>query len=143
MGAELKQAGYDGLIVTGASDTPVQILVRDDEVSILKADHLWGLDTVETQEAAEAEHGKVKTLTIGPAGETLSRIATVSTGTKSVAGQGGFGAVLGFKKLKAISVAGSGDQVADPERLNYLYKSWLRKPAHRSVRTSGLRLNHS
>ena len=29
-GAELKKAGYDGLVVTGASDTPVQILIRDE-----------------------------------------------------------------------------------------------------------------
>ena len=53
-GAELKKAGYDGLVVTGASDTPVQILIRDDEVSILPADELWGLDTFETQEALSA-----------------------------------------------------------------------------------------
>lgn len=123
-GAELKQAGYDGLIVTGASDTPVQLLIRDDDVSILPADDLWGLDTIETQEATEAAYGKsARTLTIGPAGENLSRIATVHTGTKSVAGQGGFGAVMGYKKLKAITVQGSGHvQVADPERLNELTK---------------------
>ena len=50
-GDELKKAGYDGLVVTGASDTPVRILIRDDEVSILPADDLWGMDTIETQES--------------------------------------------------------------------------------------------
>ena len=34
-GAKLKRAGYDGLVVTGASETPVHILIHDDEVSIL------------------------------------------------------------------------------------------------------------
>jgi len=124
-GAELKKAGYDGIVVTGASDTPVQILVRDDEVSILPADELWGLDSIEAQEAAQAAHGKhVKTLAIGPAGERLSRIATIQTATTSVAGQGGFGAVMGSKRLKAISVIGSEQvPVADPERVQWLYRA--------------------
>ncbi len=124
-GAELKKAGYDGIVVTGASDTPVQILIRDDEVSILAADEWWGLDTIETQEAAQAAHGaKVKTLAIGPAGERLSRIATIQTATTSVAGQGGFGAVMGAKKLKAITVIGSERvPVADAERLQQLFRA--------------------
>ncbi|MHB9034122.1 MAG: aldehyde ferredoxin oxidoreductase N-terminal domain-containing protein [Anaerolineae bacterium] len=123
-GAELKQAGYDGVVITGASTGPVQILIRDDEVSIQSADNLWGLDSVDAQTAAAAQHGEdIKTMTIGPAGENLAVLATVSTGTKSVAGQGGFGAVFGSKKLKAISVAGTGRvRVADPERLNHLYQ---------------------
>ncbi|MFP3895411.1 MAG: aldehyde ferredoxin oxidoreductase N-terminal domain-containing protein [Anaerolineales bacterium] len=108
-GAELKKAGYDGIIVTGASDTPVQIVIRDDEVRIAPADHLWGLDTYETMEALENEvDSRVKPLIIGPAGERLSRIATIHAATSSAAGQGGFGAVMGSKKLKAISVVGSG-----------------------------------
>lgn len=124
-GAQLKQAGYDGIVVTGASETPVQILIRDDEVSILPADDLWGLDTLETQERTKAAFGKhVKTLTIGPAGERLSRIATIQTASTSVAGQGGFGAVMGSKLLKAISVIGSERvPVADPERLQALYRA--------------------
>ena len=43
-GGELKRAGYDGIIVTGISDIPVRVRIRDDEVSILPADDLWGLD---------------------------------------------------------------------------------------------------
>ncbi len=123
-GATLKRAGYDALVVTGASDTPVQLVIQDDEVSLLPADDLWGLDTLETQERTKAAYGKsARTLTMGPAGENLSRIATVHTGSNSVAGQGGFGAVLGSKKLKAITaIASERVPVADPERLNGLYK---------------------
>jgi aldehyde:ferredoxin oxidoreductase len=36
-GGELKRAGYDGVVVTGASDVPVRLRIRDDEVSILIA----------------------------------------------------------------------------------------------------------
>lgn len=124
-GTELKRAGYDGIVITGASETPVHILIQDDQVSILPAEELWGLDTIATQEIIQSIHGKgVRTLTIGPAGERLSRIATVHTEDTSVAGQGGFGAVMGSKKLKAISVVGSGQvAVSDPERMRWLYKA--------------------
>lgn len=124
-GAELKRAGYDGLIITGASDTPVRISIVDDEVRILPADDLWGLDTYEAQEAVAREMGRgARTLTIGPAGERLSRIATIHTATSSTAGQGGFGAVMGAKRLKAISVLGSGEvQVAEPEEFNRLVRA--------------------
>jgi len=124
-GDELKKAGYDGIVVTGASESPVQIVIRDDEVSVLPAEELWGLDTISAQEAVAAAQGKgVRTLTIGPAGERLSRIATAHTESTSVAGQGGFGAVMGSKMLKAISVIGTGQvAVADPERLRWLYRA--------------------
>ena len=108
-GGELKRAGYDGLVVTGAAETPVRIMIHDDKVTILPADDLWGLDTMETLEALEGIEGKgVRSLVIGPAGERLSRIAAILTASSSAAGQGGFGGVMGSKKLKAISVVGSG-----------------------------------
>jgi aldehyde:ferredoxin oxidoreductase len=108
-GGELKRAGYDSIVVIGAAETPVRIRVRDDEVAILPADELWGLDTIEAFEAlALAEGRDVRSLVIGPAGERLSRIATIQTASSSACGQGGFGAVMGSKNLKAISAAGSG-----------------------------------
>ena len=118
-GAELKRAGYDGLVVTGAADTPVRIRICDDEISILPADELWGLDAMDTLEALTAAQGKgTYSLVIGPAGERLSRIATIQTDSSSACGQGGFGAVMGSKNLKAISVAGTGRvSVAAPQVL--------------------------
>ncbi len=123
-GGELKRAGYDGLIVTGASETPVQIIIRDDEVAIAPAADLWGLDAYDAQEAARRAHGPgMRTVTIGPAGERLSRIATIHTATSSTAGQGGFGAVMGSKRLKAISVLGSGSvAIADEEAFHTLVR---------------------
>lgn len=108
-GGELKRAGYDGLVVTGAAESPVRIRIRDDEVSILPADDLWGLDTMDALQAIESAEGKgVRSLVIGPAGERLSRIATIHTASSSACGQGGFGTVMGSKRLKGISVIGSG-----------------------------------
>ncbi|MHB1356291.1 MAG: aldehyde ferredoxin oxidoreductase N-terminal domain-containing protein [Anaerolineae bacterium] len=124
-GGELKRAGYDGLVVVGAADTPVRIMIRDDQVSILPADELWGQDALETLEAIEAIDGKgVRSMAIGPAGEHLSCIATIQTASSSACGHGGFGAVMGSKKLKTISVLGTGSvRLADEERVLSISKA--------------------
>ena len=127
-GAELKRAGYDGIVVTGAAETPVRIRIRDDEVSILPADDLWSLDTMDTLAAVASAEGRgVRSMVIGPAGEQLSRIATIHTASSSACGQGGFGAVMGSKKLKAVSVIGSGDvTLAAPETTTSIARTLVR-----------------
>ena len=108
IGGNIKRAGYDGVIITGKAEQPVRILIDDDEVTVLAAADLWGVDAVDALEALSDLHGKrVHSLVIGPAGERLSHIATIQTGTSSACGQGGFGAVMGSKNLKAISVHGT------------------------------------
>ncbi len=116
-GSELKYAGYDGVVVTGRSDTPVYIWINDDQVEIREAEDLWGMGTYSCQQTLLARHGdEVRVVTIGQAGENLSRIAVINTETESAAGQGGFGAVMGAKKLKAIAVRGTGGvSVAHPQ----------------------------
>jgi aldehyde:ferredoxin oxidoreductase len=124
-GGELKRAGYDGIVITGASEEPVRIRIHDDEVSIVPAEDLWGLDALDALDALEAAGGKgTRSLTIGPTGERLSRIATIQTASSSACGNGGFGAVMGSKKLKAISVRGTGKvSLADPERVTALTRA--------------------
>ena len=118
-GGEMKRAGYDGIIITGAAEEPVRIGINDGEIRIVSARELWGLDAIDTIDAIVAEEGEgCRSLTIGPAGERLSRIATIQTDTSSASGQGGFGAVMGAKNLKAVTVRGSGRiALADPERM--------------------------
>jgi aldehyde:ferredoxin oxidoreductase len=41
-GAEFKRAGYDGLILEGASTEPVYLYINDGHVEIRDASHLWG-----------------------------------------------------------------------------------------------------
>ena len=118
-GTELKYAGYDGLIVTGQAEHPVYLWIEDDHVELRDASHLWntGIMTAQKQLLDTLGHD-VRILTIGQAGERLSRIAIIATETESAAGQGGFGGVMGAKKLKAIAVRGHGAiRVADPEEL--------------------------
>jgi aldehyde:ferredoxin oxidoreductase len=127
-GGELKRAGYDGIVVTGAAERPVRLCIRDDEVSIVPAGDLWGLDTMEALEALASAEGKgVRSLVIGPAGERLSRIATIHTASSSACGQGGLGGVMGSKRLKAISVAGSGRvSLAEPAAITSIARALAR-----------------
>jgi len=119
---ELKYAGYDGFIIEGKSDSPVHIKIEDDKIEILPADDLWGLRVHQSQAALEEKYGhEFKSMVIGPAGENLVRIASITTSNDCVFAKGGFGAVWGCKKLKAITVHGTGVVApADIEKLKYL-----------------------
>ncbi|NQT04208.1 MAG: hypothetical protein HQ580_19435 [Planctomycetes bacterium] len=122
---ELKFAGYDGLVVQGSADKPVYLWISDRNVEIKDAKHLWGLDTYETQKRiiSELENRDSRTVCIGPAGENRVRFASVMSDTGSAFGQGGFGAVMGSKNLKAITVRGSGGvSIAKPEELLSIVK---------------------
>ncbi|MEM4522899.1 MAG: aldehyde ferredoxin oxidoreductase family protein [Nitrososphaeria archaeon] len=117
LGPELKRAGYDFVILEGASKEPVYISICDEEVEIKPADHLWGKLIPETVKTLKRDHGlEAKVCCIGPAGENLVRFANVMTEGDRAAGRCGAGAVMGSKKVKAVVVRGHGGvTVADPE----------------------------
>lgn len=113
---ELKRAGWDGIIVTGASPTPVFLWICADQVEIRDASSLWGLDTYETEARLREllTEKRAQVMSIGPAGENLVRYAAIVNDRGSVAGRCGLGAVMGSKRLKAIVVVpgASADAVA-------------------------------
>ena len=108
-GAELKRAGWDGIVVTGAASAPVYLFIKDDQVEIRDAAHVWGKEILETEELLKAEVGErlARVCEIGPGGENFVRFAGIVNDYKDIAGRGGLGAVMGSKKLKAIVVKGS------------------------------------
>jgi len=118
-GAELKFAGYDGIVVRGRAEKPVYLWIHDGEAEIREAQDLWGTGTYATTRILRAAHGpKTRVISCGQAGENLSRIACIQTETGNAAGQGGFGGVMGSKNLKAIAVRGTlGVHVSQPKRL--------------------------
>ncbi|MFW6040603.1 MAG: aldehyde ferredoxin oxidoreductase N-terminal domain-containing protein, partial [Thermoplasmatota archaeon] len=120
IGAEIKKAGYDVLIVEGKAEKASVLLIDDDKVKIEEADEIWGTDTHKAGEMIKDRYGKVRTAVIGPAGEKLSKISIVECEERQAA-RGGIGAVMGSKKLKGIAVKGSKDfPVHDKERLDEL-----------------------
>ncbi|MEM0000503.1 MAG: aldehyde ferredoxin oxidoreductase family protein [Desulfurococcaceae archaeon] len=114
-GPELKFAGFDVVIVEGASEKPVYLWIYDGKAEIRDARHLWGKDVHATTDTVKDELAKVvgrdeakevKVACIGPAGENLVKIANIMNDKNRAAGRGGHGAVWGSKKLKAIAVRG-------------------------------------
>ena len=112
-GADLKFAGYDGIIITGVSKKPCYLLVEDSDVEIRDAEHLWGKDTEKVWDILKQEtnHRVAGIARIGIAGENLVKYASIIVDHHRAAGRTGLGAVMGSKKLKAIVVHGSDRKV--------------------------------
>ncbi|MGD2163243.1 MAG: aldehyde ferredoxin oxidoreductase family protein, partial [Anaerolineales bacterium] len=116
-GAQVKWAGFDGLIIIGRSQSPVTLLVQDDEISIQDATDLKGLTVSETTQALRRELSdpQLSVACIGPAGENLSKLSTIIFDVVRSAGRGGMGAVMGSKNIKAIAARGrKGVRIHDP-----------------------------
>ncbi|MEW6547255.1 MAG: aldehyde ferredoxin oxidoreductase family protein [Bacillota bacterium] len=125
---ELKFAGFEAVVVTGAAEAPVYLLIRDGEAEIHDASHLWGLGTFEAEKAIREElrDPRVRVATIGPAGEHLVRFACVMHEGRNAAGRCGLGAVMGSKRLKAVAVRGTGKpELADREAVLGIVR-WFR-----------------
>lgn len=116
---ELRGAGWDHIIINGASEKPVYLLIQDDKVELADASDLWGKSNFEVHRILKERHGgkKPKVVAIGQAGEKLVKFAAVCNGEKDFAARCGMGALMGSKKLKAIVAVGSGRaSLADPQR---------------------------
>ena len=134
---ELKCSGFDGIIFTGKAEKPVYVLVTDGKAEIRDASHLWGKVGEETIKILNkeiiAELTKRKPnvgiwrepgiMYIGPAGENMVRNASVMSKLCHAAGYGGYGALMGSKKLKAVAAKGRGGMPAvyAPEAVKLLW----------------------
>jgi aldehyde:ferredoxin oxidoreductase len=119
-GPELKKAGYDGIIIKGASENPVYLEINENNAKIIDASFLWGKGIFETSRILKEQLGSPQTriACIGQAGENLVKYAIIASEEKA-AGRTGMGAVMGSKKLKAITIRGIKRQfeAADSENL--------------------------
>lgn len=106
-GPELKKAGYDGIVITGASETPVYLEISEDKVELKDASFIWGKGTIKTSEILKEKSGSdlTRIACIGQAGENLVKYAIIASEEKA-SGRTGMGAIMGSKKLKAITVRG-------------------------------------
>jgi len=125
---EQKKAGWDMILITGKSPTPVYLCIVDDHVEIKDATSVWGKECLQTHDWLQDQEGKVKTAVIGPAGEHVVKFAAITIDGHRHAGRGGSGAVMGSKNLKAITMKGS--QVVsldDPDHFNQTAKEVRQK----------------
>jgi len=122
-GFMLKNAGYDHIIITGKSESPVYLKIFNDDISIEDASNLWGMDTNQVTDELWKLNGNCGIISIGQSGENLVRFSIALIDKISTIGRGGVGAVMGSKNLKAIITYGTqGIKVADTKRVMKLYK---------------------
>ena len=128
IGAAIKKAGWDAIVIEGASDEPVYLKIDDDDIEIKPADQVWGQGTRATTEALSRKEGTdFCVATIRPAGENLLPYACIINSRNHSAGAGA-AAVMGSKKLKALVVRGSQPiYVADPQEVADLSDYMLRE----------------
>jgi aldehyde:ferredoxin oxidoreductase len=124
-----KRAGFDGIIVTGRSEDPVYLWIKNGKVEIRDAKAIWGKDSYESADWLKKETAKEATAAvIGPAGEKMAKIASIPHIGHIVrsAARTGLGAVMGSKNLKAMIVFGDGPvPIAQPEKLKNHIKNLL------------------
>jgi aldehyde:ferredoxin oxidoreductase len=108
-GADLRFAGYDGIVFVEQASEPKLLRIKDSQVSLEDAGHLWGKNTEVVWEALkeDPEYRNAGVARIGIAGEKLVKFASVIVDHQRAAGRTGMGAVMGSKNLKAIVVKGT------------------------------------
>ncbi len=114
-GTELKKAGYDFIEITGISDKWTVLNIENDEITFEDASRLADKNTAALKEVFGSSGSYAA---IGISGEKRVEFASIIFDGHYCAGRGGLGAVMGAKKLKAVSVKGNGTvPVADSEGL--------------------------
>ncbi|HEY5671507.1 MAG TPA: aldehyde ferredoxin oxidoreductase family protein [Anaerolineales bacterium] len=105
-GARLRWAGFDGLNFKGKAEKPVYVFVKAGKVEIHDASDVWGKGVHDTVKYFKDKYGEkdLSVITIGQAGEKLSRFACWVNENDRASGRGGTGCVGGSKNLKAVVI---------------------------------------
>lgn len=123
--AEMKFAGFDGLVIKGRSKDPVYLSLINGKASLHDASHLTGLVTGEVESILRTEIGdsKAEILQYGPAAEKGVLFSSLVNMASRNNGRTGMGLVMASKNLRAIVVRGTQKvEVADPPKLAELNK---------------------
>ena len=107
--AELKSTGFDGVVIHGMAAQRCWLGIRDGEVELRDAAHLWGRTTGEVEDAIRSELGddQIQVLQCGPAAEKGVRFGALISHCSRANGRTGMGTVMASKNLRAIAFRGS------------------------------------
>lgn len=146
----IRMAGYGAIVIRGAGNTPVYLVIEEGQVHFRDASALWGLRSSYTVGSVirerEADRGLRTIMRIGRAGERLVSYANVITETYRHFGRLGLGAVFGSKKLKAVVVAGR-RALIPPDRKSYravydeIFRAAAESPLMRKYHELGTAMN--
>lgn len=118
-------AGFDAVMIHGASADPVWLEISEDAVHFHSAAGLWGRETYETEDHVKAwvktnrpDVRNCAALVIGPGAENGVTFSVIENDYWRSAGRTGVGTVQGSKKIKAVAFWGRRKkEVADPDLL--------------------------
>ena len=120
LGAELRSAGWDMVILEGKSVKPVYLNIENDKAELLAADEIWGKSVWETDEILHKKHQdpQLRIAACGRAAETGCLYSAIVNDLHRAAGRSGVGAVMASKNLKALAVRGTKGvgNIKDPSR---------------------------
>ncbi len=107
--AELKFAGFDGIVVKGRSPKPVYLFIKDGACELRDASHLMGKVTGEVDKILKDEIGdnRIEILQHGPGAENGVLFSSIVSMSSRHIGRTGMGAVMASKNLKAVVVRGT------------------------------------
>ncbi len=136
-GPALKQAGFDGLIITGRAESPTYLAIWDGRCEFRDASRYWGRLSGEVDDGIrdELKDKRVIVLQTGVAGENRVRYAALVNNCRHFHGRCGLGAVMGAKNLKAIAVGGKQKAAPANSGLTGDILQWFKKSYDRSKDT--------
>src|SRR5829696_7932479 len=106
--AELKFAGFDGIVIKGKSPKPVYLAVIDGQAELREAAHLMGKKTGEVDDIIHAEvDPKAEILQHGPGAENGVLFSSLVSMSNRHNGRTGMGLVMASKNLKAVVARGT------------------------------------
>ncbi len=107
--AELKFAGFDGIVITGKAPKPVYLWIKDGFPALRDAGLLVGKLTGEVDSALQAELGDdhIQILQHGPGAEKGILYSSLISMSNRTNGRTGMGLVMASKNLKAVVVRGT------------------------------------
>ncbi len=123
--AELKFAGFDGIVIKGRSPQPVVLTILNGTAELRPAAHLAGKTTGEVEELLkeELDDPRIEVLQHGPAAEKGVLFSSLVSMSNRNNGRTGMGLVMASKNLRAVAVRGRHPvEIADREALKALVK---------------------
>src|SRR5512138_701476 len=122
--AELKFAGFDGIVIKGKSAKPVYLAIVEGKAELRDAAHLIGKKTGEVDDILHGEvHPKAEILQHGIAAERGVLFSSLVSMSSRHNGRTGMGLVMASKNLKAIVVRGTKRvTLADPKAVAAINK---------------------
>ncbi len=120
--AELKFAGFDGIVIKGKASKPMYLAIIDDKVELRDAAHLMGKKSGEVDDIIHAEvDPKAEILQHGIGAENGILFSSLVSMSNRHNGRTGMGLVMASKNLKAVVVRGTNKvSVSDQKALTAL-----------------------